>query len=164
MLIKELNIANMLETTKKEILDCIAAGETEKAAQLMGSPYSIRGEIIHGQGRGRTVGMPTANLAFSSTDTLPKNGVYSTISILDGRRIKGLTSVGLRPAVDDFDYITIETFMLDFDEMIYGRKVELEFHKRIRDILKLPNLEAVKCQIDLDIASLNGEFEHKFKR
>lgn len=119
--------------------------------EILGAPYLVIGEVIHGKGKGRTVGMPTANLDYSTKKILIKNGVYYTLSAFSNERKKGLTSLGRRPAVDNDERITIETYLLDFNKNIYGVTVALEFIDYIRPVLKLSGLQAVREQMEHDM-------------
>lgn len=111
----------------------------------------LTGKIVHGKGLGRTVGMPTANLKVCGEVVLPESGVYATRIKVNGQVYHSVTNVGKRPSVDTQDEITIETYILDFDEDIYGEDVVLEFHKFLRPIHKFENLEAVQRQVQKDI-------------
>ena len=113
--------------------------------------YTLTGEVIHGKALGRTVGKPTANLKVERGQKIPPSGVYATIGIIDGGRYKAVTIVGRRPSVDDENHITIETFFLDLNENLYGKKIVLEFLGFIRPTKKFENLEQVSVQIQKDI-------------
>lgn len=140
--------------TSQDIHNAIRDGRIDIANQLLGHTYKMLGEIVHGKALGRTVGMPTANLKVANNKLLPQNGVYATMSTIDERLVQGLTNIGRRPSVDDNDYITIETFLLDFSEDIYGKKIELDIHSYIRGVKKMNNIEEVKQQVDEDIRSV----------
>ena len=112
----------------------------------------IKGEVIHGKGLGKFVGMPTANLDF---DIVNANmdidmGVYASLVHLEKEYI-GVTNIGTRPSVDNDKTISIETHILDFDRDIYGEIIEIELLEKIRDIKKFNNIEEVKKQVDKDI-------------
>lgn len=136
------------------IRKAIRDGRFDEANKLLGHAYKMLGEVVHGKALGRTVGMPTANLRVASNKLLPNNGVYATLSTIDEKLVQGLTNIGRRPSVDDNDYITIETFLLDFSKDIYGKKIELDIHSYIRGVKKMNNIEEVKQQVDEDIRSV----------
>lgn len=121
-----------------------------KYADLCGHPYVIIGTVEHGKERGRTVGMPTANLSFTTLKQLPEYGAYATISQLSNERFMGLTNFGRRPSVDDEDRVTIETLILDFNRNIYGYRVLLEVHFFIRGVIKFNGLKEVQEQVAID--------------
>lgn len=140
------------ERIAKELKD----GTLQKANELLGHPYLLLGEVMHGKQLGRTVGMPTANLGFSQTKQLPAYGVFGTLSEIDGKNVKGLTNLGQRPSVDNYNYVTIETFLLDFSGDLYGKTIALEIHVYIRGIKKFHGLDEVKAQVNLDLESIRA--------
>lgn len=140
--------------TTERIAEEIGKGNIDKANKMLGHPYLIIGKVMHGKALGRTVGMPTANLGFGDNKLLPMDGVYGTLSEIDGRYVKGLTNIGKRPSVDNFNYITIETFLLDFSGDLYDKIIGLEIHAFIRGVKKFANLEEVKSQVNKDIKSI----------
>lgn len=142
--------------TSERILRELEEGSLKKANELLGHPYLIMGMVMHGKALGRTVGMPTANIGFSDYKQLPALGVYGTLSDIDGKKIKGLTNIGRRPSVDNYSYITVETFLLDFSGDLYDKIITLEVHVFIRGIIKFNNLEEVKAQVNKDIESIRG--------
>ncbi len=123
----------------------------EKVTELCGHPYIIMGEVVHGKALGRTVGMPTANVGVPDHKLKPVSGVYATLGHVAGGTWKSLTNIGKRPSVDNNDYITIEAFLLDFKQNIYGEPFRLEVHKFIRGVVKFDNLEEVQKQVQKDL-------------
>lgn len=117
----------------------------------MNLPIILTGKIVHGKGLGRTVGMPTANLELDGAQVLPETGVYAGSIYVNGEWFASLTNIGGRPTVDREQDITIETYILDFDEDIYGETVELRIDKFLRPIQKFGNLEEVHKQVKKDI-------------
>jgi len=140
--------------TAERILKELEEGSLAKANKLLGHPYLIMGMVMHGKALGRTVGMPTANIGFSDYKQLPALGVYGTVSDIDGKRLIGLTNIGRRPSVDNYSYITIETFLLDFSGDLYDKIITLEVHHFIRGVIKFNNLAEVKAQVNKDIESI----------
>ena len=102
--------------------------------------------------------MPTINLSISANKKRPPEGVYATITHIDGKAYKGVTNIGRRPSVDTDDTVTIETFLFDFRRDIYGQKISLDIYTLIRDIIKFDGLEAVKRQVEKDIISARNFF------
>ncbi len=135
------------ERIKKELSE----GSLEKAIEFLGHPYLMIGEVMHGKALGRTVGMPTANLGVGENKLMPRHAVYASRSVVEGESYKGLTNIGLRPSVDSFQYATIETFLLDFSNDIYGKKIKLEIQMLIREIQKFDSLDEVKQQVGRDL-------------
>ena len=116
----------------------------------MKEPVVLSGKVVRGKALGRTVGMPTANLCITD-GTIPEEGVYATrIRIGDGV-YTSVTNIGRRPTVDDESYITVETFIIDFDKEIYGEQAVLEVHKLLRPIQKFDSLKGVQMQVQQDV-------------
>lgn len=120
----------------------------------------VQGTVIHGRGLGHTVDMATANLDYDKDNFKIDSGVYATkVKIIrlcmDGNvefeDKYGVTNVGTKPTVDDDENISIETHIIDFDDIIYGYTLHVEFVKRIRDIEKFSDLNVLKAQVDKDI-------------
>ena len=99
--------------------------------------------------------MPTANLITEADVSDIKDGVYAVIAKARGGRYLGVTNIGRRPTVDEDAHRTIETYLLDFSEDIYGEELELELHQYLRPIQKFANIEEVKKQVEKDISQIN---------
>jgi riboflavin kinase/FMN adenylyltransferase len=149
-------------TYKKEIVSStrirksLEAGDVFEASKMLSLPYTLTGEVIHGKKLGRTIGFPTANLKYNENFILPKVGVYYTNIKVNNNIYKGITSVGNNPTVEGRD-LTIETYILDFNDNIYGEKIELSFIKKIRDMEKYHNVEELKVQLEKDKAFAKNE-------
>lgn len=120
---------------------------------------TLTGQIVHGKGLGRTVGMPTANLKLDKDQTLPKAGVYATRMLIGDRTYNSVTNIGRRPSVDCEQYTTVETYILDFDGDIYDEDVTLVVHQFLREIRKFNSLEEVQEQVQKDILEANKHFK-----
>ena len=142
----------------EELDSCFEARDFLSFLQLCGRPYSMSGTVMHGKGRGKTVGMPTINLSIPPNKKRPPEGVYATITHIDDKTYKGVTNIGRRPSVDNESAVTIETFLLDFSEDIYGQKIGLDIYTLIRNVMKFDGLEAVKAQVQKDIISARNFF------
>ena len=141
------------EITSARVRRALAASDLERATTLLGHPYTITGEVIHGKALGRTVGMPTANLAIPPGKYIPAHGVYATISEIEGRRVQGLTNIGFRPSVDSSNHVTVETFLIDFSDEIYGKAMRVALHAFVRGVRKFNDLDEVQRQVKLDLAN-----------
>ncbi len=126
----------------------VAAGEMEEASRLLGRPYSLGGIVVRGDGRGRGLGWPTANLAVDN-ELLAADGVYVTRLRIAARdeSLTSVTNVGTRPTVYEEHPRLVECHDLDFDRDIYGERVELVMLRRLRAERKFPSAEALRGQI-----------------
>lgn len=130
----------------------------EKAAQLLGRPYSLSGKIAHGQKLGRELGYPTINIKMGD-NTLIVKGIFAvTVKGIDNRVLKGVASIGTRPTIDGVDTI-LEVFILDFNQDIYGHCVEVEFLHKIRDELKFETLQELGRNIENDVVLARRYFD-----
>lgn len=145
--------------SRQRIADAILDHDFELVEKLLGRPYSIGGRVVLGKQKGRTVGMPTANIDYAANKLLPPEGVYGVINMIDDVPFKGMTNIGRRPSVDDFDYITVENFILDFSENIYGKVLMIDLYAHIRDVIKFNNLQEVQEQVKKDIQSVRDKLE-----
>ncbi len=131
------------------IRNCILEGDVKEATNMLSKPYLIKGKVIHGKHLGRTIGVPTANLEFNDKMVIPGKGVYYTNVRYKDRVFKGITSVGNNPTVNGKE-LTIETFILDFNEMIYGEELKVYFIEKIRGEIKFDSLDELVAQIKRD--------------
>ena len=113
--------------------------------------FSFSGQVIHGKGNGKTVGMPTANLKTQQTQ-LPSLGVYASLVHMGEKRYLGATNVGHRPSCtdEDHDKISIETFILDFDGDLYGDTLQVDLYYFLRPTIKMNSLSQVQQQVHKD--------------
>lgn len=133
----------------------LLAGDVENANRLLGREFSYRGIVIKGEGRGRKLGFPTANLKLEEKLALPF-GVYATQVRVDGKILPSVTNVGVRPtflqATNGELAALVETHLLDTTVDLYGMSIEVRFIKRLREERKFPSLDALKAQIHADCA------------
>ncbi len=111
---------------------------------------TLSGTVIHGHHKGTGAGFPTANLAVEAGEILPKSGVYASFATINGKKRPGVTNIGTRPTADHSAAVTVETWVFDFEENIYGLPMELSLYGFIRDIRPFENMAALKHQIDID--------------
>ncbi|MGF0108492.1 MULTISPECIES: bifunctional riboflavin kinase/FAD synthetase [unclassified Clostridium] len=138
---------NAISSTR--IRNCILEGEVKEATNMLSKPYSIKGKVIHGRHIGRTIGFPTANLEFNDKMVIPGKGVYYTNVKYKDRVFKGITSVGNNPTVNGKE-LTIETFILNFDKMIYDEELKVYFIEKIRGEMKFDSIDKLVAQIKKD--------------
>ena len=135
----------------------VAEGRVDEAAALLGHQYFLDGTVVHGDGRGRELGCPTANLETANA-LLPAYGIYATIAIVDRIHYPAVTSVGIRPTIGD-GKLTIETHLLDTSQDLYGKPLRLAFVQWLREELKFDSLDALRAQIASDCATARTLFE-----
>jgi riboflavin kinase/FMN adenylyltransferase len=136
--------------TTERLEQAFAAHDFPEYRRLCARPYTMTGTIVHGKGLGRTVGMPTANMAIAPGKRMPAEGVYATVMQLGGARYMGLTNIGRRPSVDADGRFTVETHLLDFEKDVYGEEARLEIHFFVRGVRKFESLRAVQKQVSED--------------
>ena len=159
-----------LEVVKKEryqdqdissslIREELEAGNMETVNNLLGYTFSVSGEVLHGRQIGRTLGMPTTNLVPSTRKLLPPNGVYVSVTVIDGKRHPGITNIGYKPTIGE-KFKGVETHIFDFDEDLYGRDIEVKLLHYRRPEQKFSSREELKTQMENDIA-FGREFFHE---
>lgn len=124
----------------------LEAGNVEEAAAFLGHPHILTGEVISGRRIGRTIGVPTANLALPDDVLCPRLGVYACAAVLDGKRYAAVTNIGTRPTVGGH-HVTVEPWLLDFEGDLYGKRLTLEFYIFLRPERKFDSLEELKAEI-----------------
>jgi len=130
----------------------ISSGELRRASKLLGRPYSLLGEVKHGQKLGSTLGFPTANLDVHA-ELYPPNGVYAVRARMEGKLYQGVANIGVRPTVNDSGERVLEVHLLDFSADIYGKVLEIEPVEFIRPEKKFIDRDTLVKQIENDIAS-----------
>lgn len=137
----------------------VEAGDMERAAEFLGHRHCLSQTVQHGQRIGRTIGIPTVNLAVPEHVLAPAHGVYVTCVYLpDGRMYHGVTNVGTRPTVTDGDAVSVETFLLGFDGDLYGQEIRIEFCRRLRGEKKFASLEELRQEIQHNIRETKRYF------
>lgn len=134
----------------------IGEGRVDEAAALLGHHYYLDGTVVHGDGRGRALGCPTANLD-TQNELLPAYGIYATIAVIDGIHHAAVTSIGIRPTIGD-DKLTIETHLLDGDMDLYGCRLRLAMVQWLREERKFDGLDALRTQMALDCGQARALF------
>lgn len=139
--------------SSSRIRACIRDGEIEKANEMLGYPFTFESVVEHGDARGRTIGFPTANQHLPAGLMMPKFGVYQSFALIDGKRYKAFTNIGIRPSWQ-VDEPIAETHIFDFDGALYGRVVRLELVKYLRGEMHFASVEELKEQLTHDKSSI----------
>ncbi|MEU5693951.1 bifunctional riboflavin kinase/FAD synthetase [Actinosynnema sp. NPDC020468] len=130
---------------------CIDAGDVAAAAQALGRPHRLEGIVVRGDGRGRDLGFPTANLSTARFAAVPADGVYACWFVhSDGRRLRAAVSVGTNPTFSGRER-RVEAFVLDVSEDFYGQRVALDFVERLRGMEKFDGVEALIAEMHRDV-------------
>ncbi len=141
---------NGVPVSSTRIRGLLQQGRTMEAARLLGRPHLLEGYVIAGDGRGRALGVPTANIAVPQGLVIPAPGVYVSRSLVAGQEYGSVTSIGTNPTFDGVD-LRVETHILEFDHGIYGQRMRVEFFQRLRGQERFPDVEALKAQMWEDI-------------
>ena len=133
----------------------LAGGQVEIATNLLGRAYEVRGVVVNGDKRGRIIGFPTANVEVPNAMCLPADGVYAgRFKCDDGSMHACAINLGRRPTFfEHADHSLLEAHLLDFDGDLYGQKVSVTFEHFLRSERKFDGLEAIKTQLQLDVAA-----------
>ncbi len=130
----------------------LAAGRVAEAAALLGRPYALSGPVIHGDGRGRHINIPTANLQIAPEKLIPGRGIYAAWAWVGGERRPAAVNIGVNPTfTPSRQTVSVEAHLLDFSGNLYGRELRLEFIEWLRGEQKFPSVEALLAQIQADI-------------
>lgn len=154
-------VSNMLTSGENvvcstRIRTLLQEGKMEETTHMLGRPFSVSGTVEHGQKIARKLGFPTANIALPSAAALPAYGVYAVSAIINGAAYHGIANLGLRPTIDESHKITrLETHLTDYHgDDFYGEHTEVYLHRFIRAEQKFSSVDALKKQIQADIAAL----------
>jgi riboflavin kinase / FMN adenylyltransferase len=137
----------------------IGEGRVDEAGALLGHQYYIDGLVVHGDGRGRAIGFPTANLC-GENELLPPHGVYATTATMRGTARPSVTNIGVRPTVDTSGRAWTETHIFGATGDLYGAAIRLGFVQRLRDERAFDSLESLRAQIGADCARARALFGH----
>ena len=134
----------------RRIRAAVADGNMSICPELLGRNHHLSGTVVVGDQRGRTLGFPTANIEIDDQLLLPGDGIYATWAMIDGKRHKSATSIGIRPTFGLTQRL-VEVYVMDFSDDLYGKTVDVEFIKKVRDQEKFDGLEALITQIKRDV-------------
>jgi riboflavin kinase/FMN adenylyltransferase len=140
------------------VRQALSQGNVTLVTRLLGRPFSLRGPVITGDRRGRTLGFPTANIAIGLDRALPEYGIYVTRAYVRENVYESCTSIGIRPTFDVEPRPTVETFIIDFDEDIYGQEMRIELLERLRGELKFESVDDLVAQMHRDVEDTRAHF------
>ncbi|MFK7795136.1 MAG: bifunctional riboflavin kinase/FAD synthetase [Gammaproteobacteria bacterium] len=134
-------------------------GEFENAATLLGRPFSMSGYVFHGDKKGRTIGFPTANILIRRKVS-PIKGVFAVSASQYHSKWQGVANVGNRPTVNG-QRLQLEVHLFNCQENLYGKRLDVQFHTKLRDEIKFPSFEALKHQITIDVTKAQHYFSQR---
>ena len=130
----------------------LAEGDIQSAASMLGRPYRVSGEVVEGDKRGRTIGIPTANLLLNKEKLAPASGVYACRAKVGDDFIAAAVNIGTRPTFDgEHAKNWVEAHLIDFSGDLYGQHISLDFCERLRGEQRFPGVEELLQQIRRDI-------------
>jgi len=146
------------------VREALARGDFETATRLLGRPYAIRGRVVHGARRGRLLGFPTANVRLARPKA-PLHGIFAVkCHGVATRGLEGVASLGINPAVQVGGPSTLEAYLFDFSGDLYGRRVSIEFLKKLRDEAPFASLAELAAQIGRDCDAARAFFGSRATR
>ncbi|MDR1378868.1 MAG: riboflavin biosynthesis protein RibF [Synergistaceae bacterium] len=140
----------------------VVSGQCELAISNLGYPYFLWSEVVHGLGRGRELGFPTANLSVPSFKLLPADGVYAVAVLVKGKWKAGALSIGKNPTFTDISDIRVEVFILDYEGDLYDESLPVFFLSRLRPQVPFKDVDQLVMQIDADSRRARTVFRHSF--
>lgn len=146
-----------LRVSSTQVRQALAKADFALAERLLGRPFRISGRVLHGQKLARQLGTPTANIQLKR-HRVPLTGVYLVSVELDGKAWPGVANIGVRPTVSGDGSAHLEVHLLDFAGDLYGRRLTVEFHHKLREEQRFASLEALKSAIDADIAAARAHW------
>lgn len=138
--------------SSSRIREAVLAGDVALAGRMLGRPYAVRGEIVHGDARGRLLGFPTANLGGEIEGLVPADGVYGGSVVIDGVERLAAISVGVNLTFEPEGEPRVEAFVLDFSGDLYGKTMEVRFRERIRAMLPFESVDALVARMHEDVS------------
>jgi riboflavin kinase/FMN adenylyltransferase len=146
-----------VRVSSTKVRNALAAGDFVLAEHLLGRPFAISGRVMHGQKLARQLGTPTANVQLKRR-RVPLTGVYLVSAEIDGKVWPGVANIGVRPTVAGDGRPHLEIHLLGFAGDIYGRRLTVVFHQKLRDEQRFASLEALKTAIDADVAAARAHW------
>lgn len=144
-----------------EVRNSIQSGNIERATELLGRDYFLSGRVIKGEGRGKMIGFPTANLGYDKELIIPAKGVYVTQVKIKDMVYNSVTNIGVNPTFNTGYDVHVETHLLDFTHDIYGEEIRVSFIKKLRDEKKFPSVNDLVAQIEADVGHTRDYFKHE---
>jgi riboflavin kinase/FMN adenylyltransferase len=150
-------VVNGVRVSSSHIRQLLAEGRVEKVEPMLGRYHFVSGRVVSGHRRGRELGFPTANIS-SRTEVLPSDGIYATLFQIEEKKFPSVSNIGVNPTFGDGPR-TVESFILDYQNDLYGKPVRLSFLRRIREEKKFASVDQLVAQMAADVASARAVFD-----
>ena len=137
------------------IREALTQGDMRRVEKLMGHHFYLTGKVMTSDKRGRVLGFPTANLDIKPQQALPDNGIYATITLVDGKQFPSATNIGTRPTFGEGRKM-VETHLLDYTGDLYGKEIRVEFVQKLRNEKRFPSSRELKTQIEKDVRKVQA--------
>lgn len=138
----------------------ITLGNVKEVRRLLGHPYLLEGQVIHGQHRGSSIGFPTANIALSKEYIMPKPGVYACFATVDDQRYAGMCNIGHNPTFNYQQELSFEVHLFHIQKDLYGKRMQVELVQYIRPEMKFKNIQNLILQLNQDQRDIQRILEH----
>ncbi|MBL7209853.1 MAG: bifunctional riboflavin kinase/FAD synthetase [Dehalococcoidia bacterium] len=145
------------------VRQALAEGDMKRVERLFGRPFTLRGQVVSGDERGRTLGYPTANLDVKPEQALPSDGVYVTVAHIDGESLPSVTNVGVRPTFGGGKRL-VETYLLDYEWELREQRLRIDLVDKLRDEKRFNNAEELKAQITKDVEQARAIFDKRMRK
>ncbi len=146
------------EISSTYVREELGAGHMETVNVLLGRPYSIRGIVCPGNQLGREFNAPTMNIYPTASKLLPPNGVYASVTVMDGKEYYGISNLGTKPTVNDEPGVGLETHLFNYEGDAYGKRIEVRLMHYLRQEMKFESIELLKKQMENDMAFAKNMF------
>lgn len=146
------------DISSSTIRNLVEQGSIEKVNEYLGRTFYLQGLVVKGEGRGRKIGFPTANIQLDPMRILPQRGVYISQTDYKGMQYQSVTNIGYNPTFNDGQQTHVETHIIDFDSLIYGEDLKVSFIKKLRDEKKFETVNDLIKQIGLDVEMAKKNF------
>ena len=150
-----------IRVSSSMIREYLSNGDIVKANEMLGRPYSIEGQIIHGRELGRTIGIPTTNVRMPAEQFVPLKGVYVTRNYIEGELVYGVTNIGFKPTVNGH-HLLAETNLFDFSKDVYGREMKIELLEFIRPEKKFGSVMELQSEMENNILYAQNYVKKRF--
>ena len=146
------------EISSTYVREELLAGHMETVNVLLGRPFSIRGIVCPGNQLGRELNIPTMNIYPTASKLLPPNGVYASVTTVDGKQYYGVSNLGTKPTVNSEPGIGLETHLFGYEEDAYAKRIEVMLMHYLRQEMKFDSVESLKKQMESDVIFAKSMF------